>query len=72
MDRRPTILVIYGSTRQGRRGDRVVSWLMDRLAARPEASFELVDLRALALPLFDAPMAPAHSGRLTPRLLRAN
>lgn len=62
---RPTILVIYGSTRQGRRGDRVVRWLMDRLASRPKAAFELVDVRALALPLFDAPVAPAR-GAIAP------
>ncbi len=65
MNERPTILVIFGSTRQGRRGDRVVSWLMERLAARPEASFELVDLRDLALPLFDAPVVPAQ-GEIAP------
>ena len=65
MERRPTILVIFGSTRQGRRGERVVTWLMDRLAARPEASFKLVDVRDLALPLFDAPVAPAR-GEIAP------
>lgn len=65
MDRRPTILVIYGSTRQGRRGDRVVGWLMDRLATRSEAAFELVDVRELALPLFDAAVPPSR-GEIAP------
>lgn len=54
MDRRPHILVIFGSTRQGRRGERVVPWLMERLGARIDAYFELVDVRELGLPIFDA------------------
>jgi NAD(P)H-dependent FMN reductase len=60
VDRRPRILVIFGSTRQERRGDRVVAWLMERLSARSEASFELVDVRALGLPLFDAAVSPSR------------
>ena len=65
MDRQPHILVIFGSTRQGRRGDRVVHWLMERLGARTDASFALVDVRALGLPLFDAPVSPAR-GQVMP------
>jgi NAD(P)H-dependent FMN reductase len=58
--RPPQILVILGSTRQGRHGDKVVRWLMSRLNARSDATFELVDLRDLALPFFDAPAGPAY------------
>jgi NAD(P)H-dependent FMN reductase len=58
-------LVIFGSTRQGRRGDRVVHWLMERLGARTDASFALVDVRALGLPLFDAPVSPSR-GQVMP------
>jgi NAD(P)H-dependent FMN reductase len=65
MERRPTILVIFGSTRQGRRGERVVDWLMERLGARSDASFELVDVRSLGLPLFDAAVPPAR-GQVMP------
>ena len=56
----PHILVIAGSTRQGRNGDKVVRWLMSRLEARSDATFELADLRELALPFFDAPAGPAY------------
>jgi NAD(P)H-dependent FMN reductase len=60
MDRSPHILVVLGSTRQGRQGDKVARWLMNRLQARSDASFELADLRELALPFFDAPMGPSY------------
>ena len=59
MNKLPHILVIFGSTRQGRRGEVVVKWLMDRLALRTDASFALVDLRDLSIPFFDAPTSPA-------------
>lgn len=61
----PHIVVIFGSTRQGRRGEVVVNWLMDRLAARTDATFELVDLRDVSLPFFDAPASPVH-GHIAP------
>lgn len=60
MNRSPHILVILGSTRQGRNGDAVAQWLMSRLYARFDATFELVDLREIALPFFDAPAGPAY------------
>ncbi len=59
MDKLPHILVIFGSTRQGRRGEVAVKWLMDRLTLRTDASFELADLRDLSLSFFDAPTPPA-------------
>ncbi len=58
VERRPHILVIFGSTRQGRRGERVVTWLMERLGQRDDATYELVDVRDLGLPFFDAPISP--------------
>lgn len=60
MTRPPHILVIFGSTRQSRQGDKVVRWLMSRLNARSDATVELIDLRDLALPFFDAPAGPAY------------
>jgi NAD(P)H-dependent FMN reductase len=59
VNRSPHILVILGSTRQGRQGDKVIQWLMSRLNARSDAAFELVDLRDVALPIFDAAVPPA-------------
>jgi len=58
----PHILVILGSTRRGRHGDRVAGWLMSRLQSRSDASFELADLRDVALPFFDEPAAPSYGG----------
>lgn len=58
MGKLPHILVIFGSSRQGRRGEVVVAWLMERLALRTDASFELIDVRDLSLPFFDAPVSP--------------
>lgn len=65
MEQLPHILVIFGSTRQGRRGEVVVKWLTERLARRTDISFELTDLRDLALPFFDAPVSPSK-GVLVP------
>lgn len=65
MDKLPHILVIFGSTRRGRQGEVVVNWLMERLALFTDASFELVDLRDLSLPFFDAPISPSK-GVLVP------
>lgn len=62
---KPKILVILGSTRQGRVGAQVASWLMGRLQARPEAEYEAVDLRDHPLPMFDSPMPPS-TGRYPP------
>jgi NAD(P)H-dependent FMN reductase len=56
----PHLLVIFGSTRQGRRGGMVAHWLMDRLAQRSDVTVEMVDLREVALPFFEAPASPAH------------
>jgi NAD(P)H-dependent FMN reductase len=40
MSTTPHILVIFGSTRQARRGEAVANWLMDRLAQRTHATVE--------------------------------
>ncbi|GHO59921.1 NADPH-dependent FMN reductase [Ktedonobacter robiniae] len=60
MNAYPRILVIFGSTRQGRRGEVVANWLMDRLAMRTDATFDLVDLRDISLPFFDSPTSPVY------------
>lgn len=65
MSIKPHLLVIFGSTRQGRRGDVVAQWLMDRLAQRSDVTVETVDLREVALPFFDAPAPPAY-GHIIP------
>ena len=56
---KPKILVIVGTTRQGRSGRKVADWYMSQVAAlNPEAVFELFDLADWNLPLFDEPMSP--------------
>ncbi len=54
------ILVIIGSTRDGRYGDKPAHWIHGRLAAHPDLDAELVDLRDWPLPLFDQPRSPAR------------
>ncbi len=60
MHTNPHILIIFGSTRQGRRGEVVANWLTERLATYPNITFELVDLRDIPLPFFDAPISPGR------------
>lgn len=65
MDEQSYILVIFGSTRQGRRGEKVVKWLTEQLSTRNDVSFEVVDLRDLPLSFFDSPVSPAR-GQIAP------
>jgi NAD(P)H-dependent FMN reductase len=54
----PTLQIIVASTRPGRVGLPVAQWF-ERFAARQDAfDVELVDLAAVALPLFDEPNHP--------------
>lgn len=55
---RPTLLVIVGSTRPGRQGDRWGQWIAD--LAREHSSYEptVVDLAELNLPFMDEPNHP--------------
>ena len=52
---KPSILVILGSTREGRVGETVARWLMRQLDAWQEADFELADLRDYRLPIYEGP-----------------
>ena len=55
------VLVILGSTRPGRNGDKVADWFMEVAEQRPDAEFELVDLRDWNLPYYDSPVPPAFA-----------
>ncbi|MET9627617.1 NADPH-dependent FMN reductase [Lentzea sp. NPDC006480] len=55
------IAVILGSTRPGRRSEAVAQWVVNVANARTDASFELVDLAEVGLPLLDEPV-PAIFG----------
>lgn len=52
------IAVILGSTRQGRNGEAVAKWVLDKAADR-NATYELVDLRDYPMPMFDG-ISPAY------------
>jgi NAD(P)H-dependent FMN reductase len=54
------ILVILGSTREGRYGDKPAHWIRGRLAEHPQLDAELIDLRDWPLPQFDRPVSPAR------------
>jgi len=56
---KPKILVVVGTTRQGRSGRKVADWYMSEVAkAGVEADFELLDIADLNLPLFNEPVSP--------------
>ena len=54
------LLIINGSTRQARASERVVKWIENNVKnyELADVEFETVDLRELALPLFDEPISP--------------
>jgi NAD(P)H-dependent FMN reductase len=52
---KPRILVILGSTREGRVGEKVARWLMRKLDTWPDAELELLDLRDYPLPIYEGP-----------------
>jgi NAD(P)H-dependent FMN reductase len=55
----PLIKVILGTTRQSRFGVQPANWIMELSKEHPEATFELVDLADINLPLFEADTPPS-------------
>lgn len=55
----PHIITVIGSTRQGRLGSAIATWFAGIAGARADVTHELVDLRDVDLPFFDAPVPPA-------------
>jgi NAD(P)H-dependent FMN reductase len=51
--------IIIGSTRPGRVGDQVATWVHEHAATRDDAEFELVDLADFALPHLDEAIPPS-------------
>lgn len=60
------IAIVVGSTRPGRRGDQVASWVHEAATARPSGrtnvQYEVVDLAVMGLPLLDEPVPAALGG----------
>ncbi len=52
------LLIIWGSSRQGRKGGVVASWVRGRASADGRFEVDFVDLRELNLPFFDEPTSP--------------
>ncbi len=55
------ILVILGSTREGRYSEKPARWILGQLNGAPGINAELVDLRDWPLPFFNAPVSPSWS-----------
>ena len=53
------VAIITGSTRPGRKSEAVARWVYDIAAKRSDASFEVVDIAAFDLPLFDEALPPS-------------
>jgi NAD(P)H-dependent FMN reductase len=52
-------MIILGSTREGRLGDKVAEWLNDEVSKIENFEIDFVDLRDLDLPFFNEPQSPA-------------
>jgi NAD(P)H-dependent FMN reductase len=51
--------IVIGSTRPGRVGEAVATWVHELASNRTDASYELVDLQDYNLPLLDEPVPPS-------------
>ena len=54
----PNIIILLGSTREGRAGEGVAHWVTKLAAERADFSSELVDLRDWPLPFFGSKILP--------------
>ena len=76
---RPTLQVIIASTRPGRVGLPVGTWVAERARQHGGFAVEIADLAEIALPLFDEPEHPRlgrytheHSRRWSERIARSD
>lgn len=52
------IAIILGSTRPVRKGKPIADWVLEQARSR-EATYELIDLKDVDLPLYDEPLSPS-------------
>ncbi len=57
------LMVIWGSSRQGRKGGPVAEWVRRRAKADGRFEVDFVDPRELKLPFFDEPLSPFSMAR---------
>jgi NAD(P)H-dependent FMN reductase len=55
---KPKIGIVLSTTREGRFAAKVADWLLERVAARKDLAFEIVDLRHYPLPFFAEARSP--------------
>lgn len=60
----PKIAIIVGSTRPNRFGPQVANWLLNIGRQRGDAQYDLIDLEAVDLPIFNEPGYPSM-GQIT-------
>lgn len=53
------IKIILGSTREGRVGDKIANWVLEKANNRKEFETELIDLRDWPLPFFNSSTLPS-------------
>jgi NAD(P)H-dependent FMN reductase len=52
------LMVIFGSSRQGRKGEVVANWVKNHAQQDSRLEVDYVDCRDLNLPFFDEPLSP--------------
>lgn len=52
------LMIIWGSSRSGRKGGVVADWVKSQASADSRFEIDFVDLRELNLPFFDEPISP--------------
>jgi len=57
---KPKIMVLLGSTRQNRMGEKILGWVKDQLVDNSEAEFEFVDLRDWKLDYYNEPTGASY------------
>lgn len=53
--------IIVGSTRPGRKADKVAEWVLENAKKNQNAEYEIVDIRDYNLPLLDEPIPPSQN-----------
>jgi NAD(P)H-dependent FMN reductase len=57
------IAVLLGSTRPGRKGEQVATWVLEQARSRDDAEYDLLDLAGFDLDLLDEPTVPSDADR---------